>query len=113
MTSARICLAVLAMLAPCTVARPAAAQQLPSPIDAADRVFRTGEFAQAGALYARIVADHPENYAATLQLGRIALMANRLADAETWLKKAIALRPADADPKVMLAEVHYRRDQFE
>ena len=29
------------------------------------------------------------------------------------MEKAIALRPGDSDPKVMLAEVYYRRDDFE
>ena len=40
-------------------------------------------------------------------------MSNRLGDAESWLKKAIGLRGGEADPKIMLAEVYYRRDDFE
>jgi hypothetical protein len=48
-----------------------------------------------------------------VQLGRIALLSNRLDDARNWLERAIALRPDDTDPKVMLAEVYYRRDDFE
>jgi Aspartyl protease/Tetratricopeptide repeat len=113
MKSARICLALLVMLAPCAFSGETAAEQKPSPIDSTDRLFQRGEFAQAGELYARIVADHPDDYSATLQLGRIALLSNRLDDAEKWLKTAIALRPDDAEPKVMLAEVYYRRDDFE
>jgi hypothetical protein len=55
-----------------------------------------------------------EKYSATLQLGRIALLSNRLDDAQEWLEKAISLRRADdADPKIMLAEVFYRRDDFQ
>ena len=46
-------------------------------------------------------------------MGRIALLSNRLDDAERWLEKAIALRPNESDPKIMLAEVYYRRDDFE
>jgi len=38
------------------------------------------------------------------------LLANRLDDAQKWLEKAITLQPSDADAKVMLAEVFYRRD---
>ena len=72
-----------------------------------------GEFAQADEQYARIAADHPDDYSAILQLGRIALLSNRLDDAESWLKKAIGLRGGEADPKIMLAEVYYRRDDFE
>jgi Aspartyl protease/Tetratricopeptide repeat len=114
MKSAGICFALLVMLGPCAISRQAtAAEQKPSPIDSADRLFRIGEFAQAGEQYAKIAGDHPDDYSATLQLGRIALLSNRLDDAEHRLKRAIDLRPGDADPKVMLAEAYYRRDDFE
>ena len=113
MKSAGICFALLVMLAPCAISGEATAEQKPSPIDSADRLFRIGEFGQAGEQYAKIAADHPDDYSATLQLGRIALLSNRLDDAERWLKRAIDLRPGDADPKVMLAEAYYRRDDFE
>jgi hypothetical protein len=83
MKSAGICLALLVTLAPCAKA----AEQ--KPIDSADRLFRSGEFAQAGEQYARIAADHPDDYS------------------------AMALRPNESDPKIMLAEVYYRRDDFE
>jgi hypothetical protein len=109
MKSARICLATLAMV--CTFSGPAAAQTSPS--DSADRLFRAGQFSGAAEQYAKIAAAQPGDYSATLQLGRIALLSNRLDDAEKWFGKAIALRPGDADPKVMLAEVYYRRDDFE
>jgi hypothetical protein len=112
MKSAGIRLALLVMLVPCACLGQAA-EQKQSPIDAADRLFRAGEFAQASEQYARIAADHPDDYSAILQLGRIALLSNRLDDARNWLERAIALRPADIDPKVMLAEVYYRRDDFE
>jgi hypothetical protein len=112
MKSAGICLALLVVLAPCACLAQGA-EQKPSPIDDANRLFQTGEFAQAGERYARIAADQPENYSAILQLGRIALLSNRLDDARTWLERAIALRPDDPDPKVMLAEAYYRRDDFE
>ena len=113
MKSAGIYFALLVMLGPCAISRQAmAAEQKPSPIDSADRLFRIGEFARAGEQYAKIAADHPDDYSATLQLGRIALLSNRLDDAEHRLKRAIDLRPGDADPKVMLAEAYYRRDDF-
>ena len=107
MKSAGICLALLVVFAPCAKA----AEQ--TPIESADRLFQSGEFAQAGEQYARIAADHPDDYSGILQLGRIALLSNRLGDAENWLKKAIGLRGGEADPKIMLAEVYYRRDDFE
>ena len=107
MKSAGICVALLVVLAPCANAA------VQTPIESADRLFQMGEFAQAGEQYARIAADRPHDYSAILQLGRIALLSNRLDDAESWLKKAIGLRGGEADPKIMLAEVYYRRDDFE
>jgi predicted aspartyl protease len=80
--------------------------------DPAERLFQLGKFAESANLYARIAARHPGDFVATLQLGRIALLANRLDDAQKWLEKALALRPGDADAKVMLAEAFYRRDDF-
>jgi hypothetical protein len=112
MKSAAICLALFVVHAPC----PASAQPVEprtSPTAAADQLFEAGEFAQAGERYARIVGEHPEDYQAILGLGRIALLSNRLDDAQHWLKKASALRPGDTDPTVMLAEVDYRRGEFE
>jgi hypothetical protein len=110
MKFARIYFTLFVGLTPAAVsAQPAE----PAPITSADRLFQAGEFAQAGEQYARIAAGHPDDYPAILGLGRIALLSNRLDDAETWLKRASVLRPGDSDPKVMLAEVYYRRDDFE
>jgi predicted aspartyl protease len=112
MRCAGVCLGLLAMIAswPC-LGQPV--EQKKSAINSADRHFQIGEFAQAGDQYARIAADAPGDYSAILQLGRIALLSNHLDDAKNWLEKAIALRPGDSDPKVMLAEAYYRRDAFE
>src|SRR5438552_18572130 len=89
------------------------AQPKQSEIDSANRLFAAGKFAEAGKLYSQIVAQNPKDYSATLQLGRIALLSNRLDDAQKWLEKAISLRPDDTDPRVMLAKVFYRRDDFQ
>src|SRR6267378_6429150 len=80
------------------------AQPKQSEIDSANRLFQAGKFAEAGNLYSQIVAQNPKDYSATLQLGRIALLSNQLNDAQKWLEKAIALKPNDTDPKVMLAK---------
>ena len=113
MKYASICIALAVMVAPCGFTAPATSQPKPSEIESADRLFEAGKFAEAGDVYARIVAQDPEDYAATLRLGRIALLSNRLDDAQEWLDKAIALRPGEADAKVMLAEAFYRRDDFQ
>lgn len=91
----------------------ATAQPRESGVDSANRLFETGKFAEAGKLYSQIVAQNPKDYSATLQVGRIALLSNRLDDAQKWLRKAISLKPGHADAKVMLAEVFCRRDDFQ
>jgi predicted aspartyl protease len=105
-------LALLVMLTPLVIAAQAVGQQ-PLTIASADRLFQAGEFVKAGEQYAQIAADHPDDYSAILQLGRIALLSNRFDDAELWLEKATILRPDETDPKVTLAEVFYRRDDFQ
>src|ERR1044072_1451644 len=89
------------------------AQPKQSELDSADRLFQAGKFAEAGKLYSKIVAQNPKDYSAILQLGRIALLSNRLDDTQKWLEKAIALKPNETDPKVMLAQAFYRRDDFQ
>jgi aspartyl protease/tetratricopeptide repeat protein len=89
------------------------AESKQSEIDSANRLFEAGKFAEAGKLFSQIVAQNPKDYSATVQLGRIALLSNRLDDAQKWLDKAITLQPANADPKVMLAQAFYRRDNFQ
>ena len=51
-----------------------------------------------------MAAENPSDHSATLQLAHIALLSDRLDDAQRWLEKAITLQPGD-DAKVMLAEV--------
>src|SRR5437868_2882468 len=63
-----------------------------SEIDSSDRLFQAGKFAEAGKLYPHIVTQNPKDYSATLQLGRIALLSNRLDDAKKWLEMAITLQ---------------------
>ena len=89
------------------------AQAKQSESDSAGRLFQAGKFSEAGKLSSQIVAQNPKDYSAILQLGRIALLSNRLDDAQKWLEKAITLKPNDNDPKVMLAEVFYRGDDFQ
>ena len=101
------------ILAPCRFSGQATSQPKQSEIDTANRLFQVGKFAEAGKLYSRMAAQNPKDYSATLQLGRIALLSNRLDDAQKWLEEAIALQPGDVDAKVMLAEAFYRRDDFQ
>jgi predicted aspartyl protease len=113
MKFARTCIAVAAIIEFGSFAGQATPQPTQSEIDSAERFFQMGKLAEAGKLYSQIVIQNPKDYSATLQLGRIALLSNRLDDAQKWLEKAIALKPGDADAKVMLAEAFYRRDDFQ
>jgi len=114
MKFARTCLTLASIvIVPSSSPGQATAQPKQSGIESANRLFQVGKFAEAEKLYSQIVTQKPKDYSATLQLGRIALLSNRLDDAQKWLEKAITLKPGDADPKVMLAEVFYRRDDFQ
>jgi hypothetical protein len=43
--------------------------------------------AEAGGVYVRIADQNPKAYSAILRLGCIALLSNRLADAQKWLEE--------------------------
>jgi hypothetical protein len=113
MKPASICMAFVVVMAPYSFSRQAPSARKQPKIDAANRLFQVGKFAEAGKLYSQMAAQNPKDYSATIQLGRIALLSDRLEDAQKWLEKAITLQPGDADAKVMLAQVYYRRDDFE
>ncbi len=81
-------------------------------LEAADVAFREGRFADAEKLYGEVVGAANEPFEAVLRLGEIALYSNQLDRAEQRLRSAIQLRPDEKHPKLLLAEVHYRRDEF-
>ncbi len=89
-----------------------AAVQDPPPAGAAESLFVHGRFAEAEGGFAVAWTRDTTDYRAALRLGAIALYANRFADADRWLGRAIVLRPDSAAPKALLAEAWYRRDQF-
>jgi predicted Zn-dependent protease len=89
MKPATICIALALVLAPCSFSGQAASRPKQSEIDSANRLFQAGKFAEAGKLYSHLAAQNPKDYSSTLQLGRIALLSNRLDDAQKWLRKAI------------------------
>jgi hypothetical protein len=108
----RTSLTLFVILSTCFTAQ-TAPQSKKSEKDFAGRLFQSGKFAEAGNLYSKIVAQNPKDHAAILQLGRIALLSNRLDEAQKWFGKVLVLKPGDTDAKVMLAEVFYRRDDFQ
>src|SRR5262249_11795230 len=112
MKSVRTCISVAVILA-ASFAGQAISQPQQSEKDSADWLFQAGKFVEAGKLYSIIVAQNPKDHSATLQLGRIALLSNRLDEAQKWFETALALQPDDTDAKVMLAQAFYRRDDFQ
>lgn len=82
-------------------------------LKSADNLFQTGKFAEAERLYTEAMATDPKNFQAIVRLGNIALLANRLDDAQKWLTNAIKLKPEESEPKALMAEVFYRRDDFQ
>ncbi len=78
----------------------------------ADSLFQQGRFAEAQKIYAEIATKDSKNFQAARQLGYIALLSNKLDDADFWLRKALDLKHGDADSKIMLAEALYRRNDF-
>src|ERR1700720_721552 len=99
-----------------SAAQPARHSKKPKPtpeeIAQADRLFQSGSFGEAQRAYADIAARDPKDFHAVSQLGYIALLSNKLDDAEPWLRKALDLKHGDADAKIMLAETLYRKNDF-
>jgi predicted aspartyl protease len=99
-----------------SAAQPAGHNKKPKPsseeIAHADRLFQSGSFGEAQKAYAQIAAKDPKDFHAVSQLGYIALLSNKLDDAEPWLRKALDLKHGDADAKIMLAETLYRKNDF-
>jgi Aspartyl protease/Tetratricopeptide repeat len=112
MKSVRTWIGVAVILA-ASFAEHAISQPQQSEKESADRLFQAGKFVEAGKLYSKIVAKNSKEHSAILQLGRIALLANRLDEAQKWFEEALALQPDDPDTKIMLAQAFYRRDDFQ
>ncbi|MFD1931245.1 aspartyl protease family protein [Nonomuraea mangrovi] len=78
----------------------------------ADALFKAGKFEEAGRAYEEILKKDPKNLHAARQRGYVALLANRFADAEKYLKMALALVPDDKDANHFLADCYIRQDKF-
>ncbi len=85
----------------------------PPDLAQADDLFHRGQFDEAASAYAQIVRLDPSSYEAALGLGRVYLLRNDLAAAEPWLKKAAELKPVEKEPKALMGELLYRRDDYE
>lgn len=82
-------------------------------LESADKLFQAGKFAEAEKLYLEAIKENPQNFRCLVHLGRIALLSNRLAEAEKWLTQASKVKPEEKVPLILLAEIFYRRDDFQ
>ncbi|GAA3717506.1 hypothetical protein GCM10022224_098970 [Nonomuraea antimicrobica] len=78
----------------------------------ADALFKAGKFEQAGRAYEEILKKDPTNLPAARRRGYVGLLANRFADAEKYLKMALALAPEDKEANYFLADCYIRQDKF-
>jgi predicted aspartyl protease len=97
----------------CCILMGSAAQASGQSTEVADALFRRGKFQEAEKVYGEVAAKNANDFQAVARLGHIALLSNRLADAEKWLDKATQLDPQATSVKLLLAEVFYRQDKFD
>ncbi|MBI4952699.1 MAG: aspartyl protease family protein [Myxococcales bacterium] len=93
----------------------ASASAVPAPPDdaaLAAAAFEAGRFEEARRLSEQRLAAHPEDAVAARRVGALALLDNRLDDAERALAQALALDPGSRSAAALLGEVHVRRDAF-
>jgi hypothetical protein len=88
------------------------AQGSPQDQTQADKLFYQGQFDRAALLYAQAAGKDPADYAASLGMGRVALLGNDLQAAEKWLKQALGLKPQEKEPQALMGEVLYRQNRY-
>lgn len=89
-----------------------------SAVESADTLFKAGKFGEAATHYARALGREPKNVHCLIRLGYVALLRNHLDRAEDLLKRAEQAAAGGAAGTLgairsLLAEVYYRRDDFQ
>jgi hypothetical protein len=87
-------------------------ERTPDAAQAAASHFKAGRFEAAEQLSREALDQTPADYGSTLRLGYLALLNNRLAEAQGWLNRALEIKPGEASARSLLAEAHYRQDDF-
>ena len=111
--SSLIVLFAAALALACAILTEAQQPASPTTIELADDAFKSARFPEAQKLYAKAAAQDPKSHQAAYRLGRIALLSNRLEEAQRWLARAVELKPDEQAWKGLLGETYYRRDDFE
>ncbi|HEV8635717.1 MAG TPA: aspartyl protease family protein [Chloroflexota bacterium] len=84
----------------------------PATIESSDQLFQAGRFAEADKGYAQVLAHDPKNVHALTQRGHVALLSNRLAEAQRLFEQSLELAPGDPQATRLLALTFYRADDF-
>ena len=93
-------------------ARPSWAASGSSPAGA-ESLLRAGRFEEAGQAFEGRVVREPRDRVALMGLGFLALLRNDLPEAKRRLEAALQLERRDKEALALLAQVYYRRDDFE
>jgi hypothetical protein len=73
---------------------------------------RPGSSSKPAARTSKILTTDPTNLHAARRRGYVALLSNKFADAEKYLKMALELAPGDRDANYYLADCYIRQDKF-
>ncbi len=84
----------------------------PISLQTADQFFMEGDFGSAKQSYQAVLRNDRNSIHATLRLGQIALLSNRLPEAERFLKRTLVLEPGNKDANRFLAEAYVRGHKF-
>lgn len=81
-------------------------------IASSDQLFQAGRFGEADRGYADVLAQDPKNVHALRQRGYIALLSNRLVQAQHLLEQTLQLEPGNQQAQQLLGLTLYRADDF-
>ncbi|MDD3626252.1 MAG: aspartyl protease family protein [bacterium] len=87
-------------------------EELPD-IKQADEYYSQGKIKEAEEIYNPLCQKDPKNYDAQMGHSRCALIMNHLGCAFRYSKNASELKPAEREPKEILAAVYYRTGKFD
>src|SRR5215472_15239781 len=82
-------------------------------ITSSDQLFREGRFPEADRGYQEVLTRDPKDAHALIQRGYIALLSNRLAQAQGLLRQGLELKPGDAHAMQLMTLAVYRADDFD
>jgi predicted aspartyl protease len=89
------------------------ASNKPASDNSSDQLFEAGRFADADKGYTWVLSRDPKDVHAIVQRGQIALLSNRLTQAQTWFNQALTLDPNNRQARQLLALTLYRADRFD